>query len=110
MAFDHNWDLIDFPEEILSDPKASEFSVGTATHCYGGSPEAQTKLHDHFPTKGIWLTECSGGEWQKGNLLVAQANLIIETTRNWDRVSFCGTSLSIRITRRIWVAAQTAAA
>ena len=56
-----------------------------ATHCYGGSPEAQTKLHDHFPTKGIWLTECSGGEWQKGDLLVAQADLIIETTRNWGQ-------------------------
>ncbi len=83
MAFDHNWDLIDFPEKLLSDSKAAEFSAGTATHCYGGGPDAQTKLHDHFPTKGIWLTECSGGEWQKGNLLVAQANLIIETTRNW---------------------------
>ena len=85
MAFDHNWDLIDFPEEVLSDPSAAEFSAGTATHCYGGGPEAQTKLHDHFPTKGIWLTECSGGEWQKGNLLVAQADLIIETTRNWGQ-------------------------
>src|SRR6266850_1777181 len=76
MIFDHNWDLIDFPDTILSDPRAAEFSAGTATHCYGGSPEAQTKLHDHFPAKGIWLTECSGGEWQKGNLLVAQASLI----------------------------------
>jgi len=85
MAFDHNWDLIDFPDKILSDPRAAEFSAGTATHCYGGGPEAQTKLHDHFPTKGIWLTECSGGEWQKGNLLVAQADLIIETTRNWGQ-------------------------
>jgi glucosylceramidase len=85
MAFDHNWDLIDFPEKILSDPRAAEFIAGTATHCYGGSPEAQTRLHDQFPTKGIWLTECSGGEWQKGNLLVAQADLIIETTRNWGR-------------------------
>ncbi len=85
MAFDHNWDLIDFPEKILSDPKAAEFSAGTATHCYGGGPDAQSKLHDHFPAKGIWLTECSGGEWQKGNLLVAQADLIIETTRNWGQ-------------------------
>ncbi len=85
MAFDHNWDMIDFPDKLLSDPKAAEFSAGTATHCYGGSPETQTKLHDHFPTKGIWLTECSGGEWQKGNLLVAQAGLIIETTRNWGQ-------------------------
>src|SRR6267154_4573481 len=85
MGFDHNWDLMDFPDKILSDPKAAEFSAGTATHCYGGSPDAQTKLHDHFPAKGIWLTECSGGEWQKGNLLVAQADLIIETTRNWGQ-------------------------
>jgi glucosylceramidase len=85
MVFDHNWDMIDFPDKLLSDPKAAEFSAGTATHCYGGTPEAQTKLHDHFPTKGIWLTECSGGEWQKGNLLVAQADLIIETTRNWGQ-------------------------
>jgi glucosylceramidase len=85
MAFDHNWDLIDFPDKILSDPKAAEFLAGTATHCYGGGPAAQTKLHDHLPAKGIWLTECSGGEWQKGNLLVAQADLIIETTRNWGQ-------------------------
>jgi len=85
MAFDHNWDLIDFPDRILSDLKAAGFSAGTATHCYGGSPEAQTKLHNHFPAKGIWLTECSGGEWQKGNLLVAEADLIIETTRNWGQ-------------------------
>jgi glucosylceramidase len=83
MLFDHNWDMVDFPSTILSDPRAAEFSIGTATHCYGGSPEAQTQLHDHFPAKGIWLTECSGGEWQKGNLLVEQARLIIETTRNW---------------------------
>jgi glucosylceramidase len=85
MIFDHNWDLIDFPDTILSDPKAAEFSAGTATHCYGGGPEAQTKLHDHFPAKDIWLTECSGGEWQKGDLLVAQASLIIESTRNWAK-------------------------
>ncbi len=85
MLFEHNWDMLDFPTAILSDPHAAEFPVGTATHCYGGSPEAQTKLHDQFPGKGIWLTECSGGEWQKGNLLVAQASLIIEATRNWAK-------------------------
>jgi glucosylceramidase len=85
MAFDHNWDLINFPEKLLSDPQAAEFSAGTATHCYGGGPDAQTGLHDRFPAKGIWLTECSGGQWQKGNLLVAQADLIIGTTRNWGQ-------------------------
>jgi glucosylceramidase len=83
MVFDHNWDIMDFPDKILGDPQAAEFSAGVATHCYGGRPDAQTGLHDRFPRKGIWLTECSGGEWQKGHLLVAQADLIIETTRNW---------------------------
>jgi glucosylceramidase len=85
MVLDHNWDMIDFPEAILDDPKAAAFAAGTAAHCYGGSPQAQTELNDRFPGKGIWLTECSGGEWQKGNLLVAQAGLIIETTRNWSK-------------------------
>jgi glucosylceramidase len=85
MVFDHNWDMIDFPDTIMSDPRAAEFTAGTATHCYGGGPEAQTKLHDHFPAKDIWMTECSGGEWQKGNLVVAQASLIIETARNWGK-------------------------
>jgi glucosylceramidase len=85
MIFDHNWDMIDYPETILSDAKAAEFTAGSAIHCYGGSPEAQTKLNDLYPAKPIWLTECSGGDWQKGNLLVQQANLIIEATRNWAK-------------------------
>ena len=46
---------------------------------------AQTKLHDQFPAKQIWETECSGGEWQTGNLLQQQAKLIIEATRNWSK-------------------------
>jgi glucosylceramidase len=85
LIFDHNWDLMDFPAKILSDPEASKFAFGTATHCYGGSPDAQTKLHEQFPTKGIWLTECSGGNWQKGDLLVSQVGLIIQTLRNWGK-------------------------
>ena len=34
--------------------------AGTAYHCYYGDPSAQTALHDAFPDKGIWFTECSG--------------------------------------------------
>jgi glucosylceramidase len=85
MVFDHNWDLIDFPIDVLNDPKAAEFAVGTAIHCYGGAVTAQSELHDRFPQKDIWLTECSGGEWQKGKLLEQQARLVIEATRNWAK-------------------------
>ena len=82
-VFDHNWDLIEYPISVLSDAKAAAFAAGTATHCYGGVPTAQNELHDRFPGKEIWMTECSGGDWQKGNLLEQQARLIINSTRNW---------------------------
>jgi glucosylceramidase len=85
MVFDHNWDLIDFPIKVLSDSKAAAAAAGIAIHCYGGSVTAQSELHNRFPDKDIWLTECSGGEWQKGKLLEQQARLIIGSTRNWAR-------------------------
>lgn len=85
MVFDHNWDLIDFPIKVLSDSKAAAAAAGTAIHCYGGSVTAQSELHSRFPDKDIWLTECSGGEWQKGKLLEQQARLIIGATRNWAK-------------------------
>jgi glucosylceramidase len=85
LTFDHNWDLIDFPIKVLSDTQAAAFIPGIAIHCYGGSPTAQTELHNHFPDKDIWLTECSGGEWQKGRLLEEQVRLIISATRNWAK-------------------------
>jgi len=85
LIFDHNWDMIDYPETILTDGAATQFIAGTATHCYGGAPSAQSVLHDRFPFKDIWLTECSGGEWQTGNVLVEAASLIVQATRNWAK-------------------------
>ncbi len=85
LVFDYNWDLIDFPIRVLSDRQAAAFIPGIAIHCYGGSTTAQTQLHNRFPDKDIWLTECSGGEWQKGRLLEEQVRLIISTTRNWAK-------------------------
>jgi glucosylceramidase len=85
MVFDHNWDLIEYPIEVLSDGKAAAFAAGTATHCYGGNVTAQNELHERFPDKDIWLTECSGGDWQKGDLLEQQVHLVIGATRNWAK-------------------------
>ena len=85
MIFDHNWDLIQFPITVLNDATAAASATGTAIHCYGGSVTAQAELHNRFPDKDIWLTECSGGEWQKGKLLEQQVRLIIGATRNWAK-------------------------
>ena len=85
LVFDHNWDLIQFPVSVLNDAKAASYAAGIATHCYGGNVTAQNELHERFPEKGIWMTECSGGEWQKGKLLQQQVELIIASTRNWAK-------------------------
>jgi len=85
LAYDHNWDHPEYPLEILSDPTASPFVAGSALHCYGGDASAQSAIHDRFPAKGIWMTECSGGTWQKENPLAVTTHLLIDTTRNWAK-------------------------
>jgi glucosylceramidase len=85
MVFDHNWDLIEYPIQVLSDAKAAAVAAGTAIHCYGGNVTAQNELHERFPEKDIWLTECSGGDWQKGDILQQQVRLVIGATRNWAK-------------------------
>jgi glucosylceramidase len=85
LVFDHNWDLIDYPIAVLSDANAARFAGGIATHCYGGSATAQDELHQRFPSKEIWMTECSGGDWQKGKVLQQQVQLVINVTRHWAK-------------------------
>ena len=85
LVFDHNWDLIDYPIGVLSDANAARFASGIATHCYGGSATAQDELHQRFPGKEIWMTECSGGDWQKGKVLQQQVQLVINATRHWAK-------------------------
>jgi glucosylceramidase len=83
LAYDHNWDHPEYPLEVMSDPEAGRFVAGSAFHCYGGDVAAQSDVHSRYPEKGLWMTECSGGTWQKGNLLAVTAQLLIESTRNW---------------------------
>jgi glucosylceramidase len=85
LIFDHNWDLIDYPIAVLNDSNAARFAGGIATHCYGGSSTAQDELRQRFPSKEIWMTECSGGEWQKGKILQQQVQLVINVTRHWAK-------------------------
>jgi glucosylceramidase len=85
MVYDHNWDHPEFPTTVLSDAAASKYAAGVAWHCYGGEADAQSEVHNKFPNKDAWLTECSGGTWQKGNLLADTAGLIIRSTRNWAK-------------------------
>lgn len=83
--FDHNWSLLQFPLEILAGPAAAKYISGVATHCYEGNASAQSEIHERYPNVPIWMTECSDGDWLKGNLLVQQVRLIIDSMRNWSQ-------------------------
>ena len=48
---------------MLADPVARRYVSGVAWHCYEGDVPAQSPVHDAFPDKDAWFTECSGGEW-----------------------------------------------
>lgn len=85
MVYDHNWDRPDYPETVLKDAKAGALSAGTAWHHYGGDPSVMTKNHEEFPQKDQWVTESSGGTWQKGNVLAEEAGELIAVMRNWSR-------------------------
>jgi glucosylceramidase len=86
--WDHNWDEPESPAVVLSDPQAAKYVSGIAWHCYGGDARAQGRLHDLFPAKDTWFTECSGGRWAPDwakNLQYFAKTLVIDTTRNWAR-------------------------
>jgi glucosylceramidase len=85
MTYDHNWDKPEYPETVLKDPRAGALAAGTAWHHYAGDPSVMTDLHNKFPQKDQWVTESSGGTWQKGNVLGKEAAELVAVMRNWSK-------------------------
>ncbi|MEA2160557.1 MAG: glucosylceramidase [Solirubrobacteraceae bacterium] len=106
LGYDHNWsehpndiattppdetsDVNNYPQEILSSP-AARWVSGTSYHCYYGDPSAMTTLHKEFPSKDVYLTECSGSQSSdpastfSDTLKWHSRNLIIGSPRNWAK-------------------------
>ncbi len=88
LDWDHNWDEPQAPLQVLADPKARPYVAGVAWHCYGGEVAVQTQVHDAYPDKETYFTECSGGDWKPHwaeTLPWYMRNLIIGTTRGWAK-------------------------
>jgi glucosylceramidase len=112
LGYDHNWsehpndvastppdetsDVNNYPQEILSSP-AARWVSGTSYHCYYGDPSAMTTLHNEFPSKDIYLTECSGSQsgdpantfsdtlkWHARNLIIGSPRNWAKTVINWN--------------------------
>ncbi|MBI2262969.1 MAG: glycosyl hydrolase [Caulobacterales bacterium] len=88
LDWDHNWDLPQQPLTMLADERARSFTAGVAWHCYNGEVAAQSQVHDVWPDKDVFFTECSGGEWTPGfaeSFTWTMKNLIIGSTEHWAR-------------------------
>ncbi len=111
-AYDHNWtehpndvaatppdetaDINAYPQNVLNSP-AAKYLAGVAYHCYFGDPSAMTTLHNQFPDKAIYFTECSGSQsadpantfsdtlkWHARNLIIGSPRNWAETVINWN--------------------------
>ena len=84
LAYDSYWDTRyttpNYPFLVMSDAAARRYLSGTAWHCYEGSPDIMTRLHEAYPHKDTYETECSSGI-AHGDV----AELIIAASRNWSR-------------------------
>jgi glucosylceramidase len=86
--WDHNWDQPESPRAVLADPAAAKYVSAVAWHCYEGDVKVQAQVHDAYPGKDTWFTECSGGQWSTKfdhNLQYFVRTLIIGTTRGWAK-------------------------
>lgn len=85
LGYDHNWDQPAYPTTLLSDASTNAVLAGTAWHCYAGATEVQTQIHNAYPNKDTYETECAGGQWETNNGLPGTTNLLISATRNWSK-------------------------
>src|SRR3954454_13114306 len=113
MGYDHNWS--EHPNDIANTPpgedpeteyptlllqsSAARWIAGTAFHCYAGDQKRMTALHQAFPDKKIWFTECSGShgptdppaqvfsdtlKWHARNLTLGVPRNWASTVVNWN--------------------------
>jgi glucosylceramidase len=87
IAYEHNWDHPEYAQTVLGDSKASAYVAGSSFHCYAGDPSAQLTVHNAYPGKDIWFTECSGtvGSSFAGDLKWNADKLLIGAIRNYAR-------------------------
>lgn|GEM_PF-1671969 len=89
ICYDHNYDDINYATTVLSS-NAANYVAGTGFHYYCALSHSNlTTLHNKFPNKDIWATECGSGTWigggtNKGMFLDLMMHTI-RFPRNWAK-------------------------
>ena len=90
LTWDHNWDGWAYPLAVLSDTAARGYIAGSAWHCYSwpeAGPEKQSLVHNAYPDKDIYFTECTGrlGTDFGDDLVWNFRDLFMGTMRHWAK-------------------------
>jgi glucosylceramidase len=83
-TWDHNWQP-DYALAVLGNAAANPYVAGAAFHCYLGTPDAMSAVHDAYPGVSIAVTECSDGSRAafSDKLAYDVRTMIIGSIRNW---------------------------
>ncbi|MDQ0688806.1 O-glycosyl hydrolase [Streptomyces achromogenes] len=88
LGYDHNWDVTSYPESLYTDAASAKNVAGTAWHCYAGEVSAQSVVHNDYPNKPAFQSECSGGSWEgtdAGATFAGTMDNIVNGPRNWAK-------------------------
>lgn len=93
ICWDHSYTTTSYKDaayafKYYSDANALAATDGSAWHWYEGDEEVMSVVHKEYPTKDIWFTEGSGGEWEFPKWKTAflnQSSCVINIARNWSK-------------------------
>ena len=87
IVYDHNLDVPEYAEQILSDGETYNLVDGSAFHLYSGNINTMSTIHNKYPDKNLYFTEqytASSGNFA-GDLQWHIQTQIIGATRNWSK-------------------------
>lgn len=82
LGYDHDWVGQSYAQTLLSDPTTNSDLAGIAWHCYNGSPSAMTTVHNQYPNKEVYETECATGI---SITHISTIDLLMQSVQNWAR-------------------------
>lgn len=91
LGFDHNWEYANpdqgqFPQALAASVANGDLG-GIAWHCYDNTsdPAAMTLLHNQYPSKDAYETECSSDVGPSDIIRYGTADMTLLSTQNWAK-------------------------
>jgi glucosylceramidase len=83
LAWDEGDGSTSYPETVLGDATANQYVSGIGWHCYDGQLQNMTTVHNAYPTKDNYETECSTGP--TGIAPYSAIDVALTATQNWAK-------------------------